>query len=313
MKLIYLSKEINEQPAVATIGFFDGVHRGHLFLIEQVKRYAAEHQLQSLLVTFDSHPRCVMQQEYRPNLLSTTEEKCQLLDQTGVDMCALLPFTEQLSRLSARDFMEKILRDRLGVKALVIGHDHRFGCGRTDGFEDYVRYGKELGIDVVLAEACRVNDVCMSSSVTRSFLLEGEPHLAAQCLGRHYSVKGKVVHGFSVGRELGFPTANIEVDHPQKLIPKEGVYAVRVYGANDKNTPYFGMLNIGRRPTINNGDQCSIEVHLFHFEGDLYERSLRVEFLARMRDEKHFRSKTELIRQLQSDAEQAKAVCARYV
>ena len=302
MKFLSYPDETNRTPTVATVGFFDGVHRGHLFLIGQVKRLACERGMASLLVTFDSHPRQVMQHDYQPRLLSTLFEKRRLLQASGADACALLHFTPELARLTAREFMERVLRDGLGVKMLVVGYDHRFGRDRADGFEDYVRYGRELGIEVVRAEACRVGQVNVSSSVTRAFVSEGEMEMAARCLGRPYELTGRVVPGFHVGRELGFPTANLQPDDPLKLVPARGVYAVRVYGALPENRFCAGMLNIGMRPTLENGDAPSIEVHLLGFSGDLYDCELRVEFVRRLRDEKKFRSRAELVRQLQADA-----------
>lgn len=308
MKIFSFPGETNRLPTVATIGFFDGVHRGHLYLIDQVRHLAQARGRASLLVTFDCHPRQVMQHDYQPRLLSTLPEKCRLLQASGADLCALLHFTPELSRLSARDFMEQVLRDGLGVRTLVIGYDHRFGHGRCDGFDDYVRYGRETGIEVVHAEACQVGQVNVSSSVTRAFLAEGEVEMAARCLGRPYELAGRVVPGFHVGHELGFPTANLRMDDPLKLVPGGGVYAVRVWGACADGKPCAGMLNIGSRPTLADGGAQTVEVHLLHFSGDLYDRELRVAFVRRLRDEKKFRSRAELIRQLQADADRVAAL-----
>ena len=217
------------KPCVATIGFFDGVHRGHRFLIEQVKRLATEQNLASSLITFPVHPRKIMQADYQPELLSTPEEKEELLKQTGVDSCVMLPFTPELSQLSAYEFMRDVLQKQLNVRVLVIGYDHRFGHNRSEGFDDYCRYGKEIGMEVVKAEACVVNGVNVSSSVIRAFLSEGEIKLANKCLGYGYYLEGIIVDGYKVGRKLGFPTANLSVSNPDKLIPANGVYAVKVY------------------------------------------------------------------------------------
>lgn len=310
MKIFAFPDETNGRPAVATIGFFDGVHCGHRFLIDQVNRLARERGYASLLVTFDTHPRRVMQRDYRPSLLTTLTEKRQLLQASGADLCALLHFTPELSRLSARAFMQQVLQEGLGVRTLVIGYDHRFGYGRSDGFAQYVEYGRELGIEVVRAEACRVGEVNVSSSVTRSFLQAGEVEMAARCLGRPYALTGRVVEGFHVGRELGFPTANLQVDDEFKLIPARGVYAVRVRGAGASDVPFAGMLNIGNRPTLENGDAVSVEVHLLHFTGDLYGQNLCVEFVRRLRDEKKFRSRAELVNRLRTDAGKVEALLA---
>ncbi len=302
MHFLTTPDSIYERPCVATIGFFDGVHCGHRFLVKQVTDYAEAHGLDSLLVTFDRHPREVMQHDYRPRLLSTPAEKLALLGATGADVCAILPFTPGLAALTAREFMQQVLHDRLNVRALVIGYDHRFGCGRVDGFDDFVRYGREMGMDVIRAEACRVGEVNVSSSVTRSLLDEGEVALAARCLSRPYDLTGTVVEGFRVGRELGFPTANLQPDDARKLIPARGAYAVRVNVVGADEAPRAGMLNIGCRPTLDNGDGVTLEVHILDFEGDLYGRTLRVEFVERLRGERKFKGRPELVAQLRADA-----------
>lgn len=285
--------------SVATIGFFDGVHRGHHFLISQVCRAAGERSLASMLITFPVHPRMVMQADYQPRLLSTFDEKCALLAKAGADACVALPFTAELAALSAREFMQQVLHDRLKVRTLVIGYDHRFGRDRSEGFDDYVRYGADLGIEVLRAEAFQLGDIHVSSSVVRAFLEAGEVDVAARCLGYDYFLCGSVTSGQQIGRTLGFPTANLQVDDSLKLVPADGVYAVRVHvGAH----VYKGMLNIGCRPTIDDDSRRTIEVHLFHFSGDLYGQSLRVEFLRRIRGEQKFHSREALARQLQQDA-----------
>lgn len=287
-------------PSVATIGFFDGVHGGHRFLIRQVCEAARERGLSSLLITFPQHPRMVMQASYQPRLLSTFGEKCSLLASTGVDACVALPFTAGLAALSAREFMQQVLRDQLRVRTLVIGYDHRFGHNRTEGFDDYVRYGQEMGIEVVRAEAFLMDGAKVSSSAVRALLDAGEVDKAARCLGYTYSLEGRVTAGQQIGRTLGFPTANLQVTDSCKLIPADGVYAVRVRVGEHI---YKGMLNIGCRPTIDDDIHRTIEVHLFHFTGDLYGRLLRVEFLRRIRGEQKFDSREALARQLQQDAE----------
>ena len=215
-------------PSVATIGFFDGVHRGHRFLINNVVKEAASRGLQSTVVTFDRHPRQVLGSDFQPRLLSTNEEKMLLLSKTGVERCVMLPFSEQMAQMTACDFMKKILRDRLGVQVLIIGYDNRFGHNRSEGFDDYVRYGREMGIEVMSAQSFLLHGINVSSSVIRSFLQEGEIEMAENCLGYPYFFTGKVVKGFRVGHELGFPTANIEQDNMLKMIPSPGVYAVKV-------------------------------------------------------------------------------------
>lgn len=302
MKFITLTDPLPYQACVATIGFFDGVHRGHRFLIRQLTRYAVGHDLASLLVTFRTHPRQVMQAAYQPQLLTTYDEKCAQLATTGADCCLTLDFTTALAALSARRFMAEILKEKLFVKVLVIGYDHRFGHDRSEGFAEYVEYGRELGMEVVRADAFAMSEVNVSSSMVRACLAEGEVGMAARCLTRPYEITGRVVHGFHVGHELGFPTANIQVEDSQKLIPKNGVYAVWVKGKiGGEEHVWGGMLNIGLRPTMENGENRTIEVHLLDFAGDLYGCRLTLSFVRRLRDERKFRNKGELVHQLRED------------
>lgn len=293
------------EPCVATIGFFDGVHAGHRFLIEQVQEVAAERKLHSALITFPVHPRKVMNADYHPELLTTCDEKLTLLDQTGVDYAMLLDFTPAVSQLSARQFMADILRDRYHVKVLVIGYDHRFGHNRSEDFDDYCRYGRELGIEVMRAKACSYDDINVSSSAIRKFLHAGEVEKAAQCLGYDYFLDGIVVGGYQVGRKIGFPTANLSVDDPDKLVPADGVYAVRVYF---DGRSYQGMLNIGTRPTIDNGPNRTIEVNILNFHSDIYDKFIRLSFVRYIRPELKFDSIEGLIEQLYKDQETVEAI-----
>ena len=307
MQLIDEISDVILQPAVATIGFFDGVHRGHRFLIEQVRRTAAERGLASSVITFPVHPRRVMQSGFRPELLTTCEEKVALLADTGIDCCIMLPFTPELARLSARQFMS-VLKEKYRIQALVVGHDHRFGHNRSEGFDDYVRYGEELGMEVLLARAYFINnekEITVSSSVIRRLLREGDVSMAAEYLGYEYFIEGTVVGGYRVGRKIGFPTANLRVNDSDKLIPSDGVYAVRVRLDEEE---YGGMLSIGYRPTLNNGLDRSIEVHIFHFEGDIYGQPMRISFVRRTRSELKFDTTDQLIARLHEDEAEIKAI-----
>lgn len=296
------------RPCVATIGFFDGVHRGHRYLIRQVTDTARRSGLESVVITFDRHPRRVLDNAYRPLLLSTFAEKTALLASTGVDRCVVLPFSRAMASLSARDFMSSVLRDRLGVRVLVTGYDNRFGHNRSEGFDDYVDYGRELGIDVQQALPLAVDGVDVSSSVVRSLLQEGEAAMAAMCLGYPYMLSGTVVSGRRIGRGLGFPTANMQPDDADKLVPAPGVYAVRVE-LDDGGGPRPAMMNIGRRPTFDGGD-VTLEAHIFGFSGDIYGKRMGVSFVNRLRAERKFRSPAELAAQLRADAVEAQAILA---
>mgnify|MGYP000139518945 CR=1 FL=1 len=297
---------------VATIGFFDGVHLGHRFLIDEMKEIAKARNLPSAVITFPEHPRAVLHADYQPKLLNSFEEKLQQLETTGVDYCIVLDFTIELSRLSAKEFITSILAKSLHVKTLLIGYDHRFGHNRSEGFEDYVRYGKEIGIEVIRAKAYTSNieignepNIPVSSSLIRKLLHEGEVSLAAHCLKYEYFLDGIVVGGYQVGRKIGFPTANLRVDDPDKLIPADGVYAVWV--TFDGKT-YMGMLNIGVRPTIDNGPNRTIEVNILHFHSDIYDKFIRLTFVKRTRPELKFSSIDELITQLHKDAEETETI-----
>jgi len=299
--MIIIDKNSNSgyPPLVATIGFFDGVHIGHRFLIDQVKEIAARKGLPSAVITFPVHPRKVLQKDYQPALLCGFDEKMERLATTGIDYCICLDFTIGISQLLARDFMSDILKDKLHVNSLVIGYDHRFGHNREDGFEDYKRYGEEIGMEVILANVLSDSEH-VSSSRIRRLLGEGQVKKAAELLSYNYTISGKIVEGFKVGRTIGFPTANIQVWETYKVIPAFGVYAVYVHVDGKK---YDGMLYIGKRPTLHNGDNISIEVNLFDFDGDLYNKDLTAEFLEFIRHDIKFSDIDTLKRQIQQDKE----------
>lgn len=275
----------------ATIGFFDGVHRGHRCLIEQLKTLASERRLDTLIITMREHPRVVIQSEYVPQLLTTPEEKVRLLEETDVTRIDVIPFDRETASLTAQEFMEQVLRPK-GVSVLLMGYDHRFGHGEAV-FDDYVRWGRQCGIEVVRAHELEGQHV--SSTTIRSLLSEGRVEEAAGLLGHAYLLSGKVVEGYHVGHQLGFPTANIFIT-PEKVVPRRGVYAVRTNHG-------LGMLNIGTRPTAANGDDVSVEVHLINFTGNLYGQQLSLELLTFIRDEQDFGSLEQLREQLQRDRE----------
>ncbi|MBO4463522.1 MAG: bifunctional riboflavin kinase/FAD synthetase [Prevotella sp.] len=336
MKVISLTDETRLKGSyAATIGFFDGVHRGHCYVLEQLCQQAKEHGWPSMAITFDRHPRQVVDTAWHPLLLTTLDEKVELLRQTGIDLLVVLPFDEAMARLTAHDFMQQVLKERLGVSLLLTGYDNRFGHRTPDtheGFSDYVRYGQEMGIEVVCGEGLQVPPFLspltsylsphtshISSSLIRRLISEGRVDEAAQCLGRPYNLCGIVEHGFEQGRKMGFPTANMKVDSC-RLVPADGVYAVSVHppltppvreGRLDASPSIFspstftGITNIGMRPTFD-GHQRSIETHILDFEGDLYGQRIEIAFVARLRDEKHFDSAEELAQQMARDAEEAK-------
>ncbi|MCI6523403.1 MAG: riboflavin biosynthesis protein RibF [Parabacteroides sp.] len=299
MKVLRETSEIDYQGVVATIGFFDGVHLGHRFLIDEVKAAAAQRGLPSAVITFPTHPRSVLQQAYQPRLLNSFADKLRLLATTGVDYCIVLDFTVALSQLSAEAFLH-ILAMEWRVKGLVIGYDHRFGHDRRDGFEQYVEYGQRWGIEILKAAAFDAGHTAVSSSEIRRLVQEGKVERAAHLLAYSYPISGRIVSGYKVGRTLGFPTANIRPDDPMQLLPGVGVYAVWVEVAGGR---YKGMLYIGSRPTLDNGTQLSIEVHILHFSGDIYDDPIRVTFERFVRGDEKFGSLEALKAQLMCDRE----------
>lgn len=300
MRTIFLDEATKlSGRAVATVGFFDGVHSGHRYLIDRLKAVARENNCMSMIITFDKHPRQVLNSDYKPMLLSTLDVKLNLLSQTGIDCCVVLPFTADMADLSAHDFMKTILSERLSVATLMIGYDNRFGHRREDGYEQYVAYGKELGISVIDSDSFSYGNGSVSSSMVRRFISAGDVERAAECLGRPYSLSGMVVHGEAKGRTIGFPTANIVPAYADKLIPDGGVYAVLV-SLDDSSTMLNGMMNIGSRPTFD-GKMQTLEVHIFDFDGDIYKHSLRVFFIKKIRNERCFSSPDELAKQLETD------------
>lgn len=284
---------------VATIGFFDGVHRGHRFLIDRVIEEAQRSGMSSAVITFDRHPREVLQTDYQPDLLSPLDEKLLLLSKTHVDNTVVLHFDASMAALTAHDFMRDVLQRQLKVRKLIIGYDNRFGHNRSEAFDDYVRYGKELGIEVIRADAFLPDDVRVSSSVIRTCLREGRVEDANRLLGYDYTIESRIVSGYQNGRKMGFPTANLDVTRCQQLLPASGVYAVLVR-LKDSVGWKRGMMNIGHRPTFN-GTTTSMEVNLFNFSGDLYGQELLVSFISKIRDEHKFDSIEALAEQLQHD------------
>ena len=298
------------EPCVATVGFFDGVHRGHQYVVSQMKELARSEGLRTTAVTFGQHPRQVLDSTWHPQLLTTLDEKARLLEETGIDSLVVLPFDREMARLTARQFMQ-LLSQRIGAKVLLTGYDNRFGCRlqvrlpdgnqRDEGFADYVNYGQELGLQVVRSKAYEVNGVNVSSSKIRNLLTEGNVETATQYLGRPYTISGRVVEGRHVGRQLGFPTANIEPADPCKLLPAGGVYGVMV-SVDGVGAPLPGMMNIGTCPTFD-GTAQTIEVHIFDYEGNLYGRQMTAAILFRQRGEQKFQTASCLVNQLQTDAE----------
>ena len=302
MRTICLNQGHFEVPeSVATIGVFDGVHAGHQLLIRKVCAEAHNRGFCSMVITFDRHPRQLFDASFRPKVLTTLEEKEAIIAALGIDILVVLPFTKEMAALTARDFMQQVLRQQLNVTTLITGYDNRFGKNRTEGFDDYVRYGKEMDMQVLRGEAEMMEDgsCAVSSSVIRELLSEkGRVDLMPQCLTRYYQLSGKVMPGEHIGHQLGFPTANLEPLCADKLIPASGAYAV--LASMDSGKPMSAMMNIGTRPTFEGGSR-TLEVHILDFDGNLYGQTVTIQFVARLREERRFDSPEALVSQLQED------------
>lgn len=294
------------QGFIATVGMFDGVHLGHRSLLMELKDNALSRGLKTAVFTFDRHPSAIIDPEKTPPALTSVSERVELLRSVGIDDVEVLCFDEALRSLDARSFMT-LLRDRYGVKALLMGFNHSFGSDRLKDFDDYAAIGASLGVEVVRArewshEACACN-IC--SSAIRQALLRGDVELATLMLGRPYSFKGVVAEGRRIGRTIGFPTANIETEDRPRLVPAPGVYAVDVKMPG--GVVRRGMLNIGVRPTVDHSPEPkqTIEVHVIDWSGDIYGKELNLSFISRLRGEMRFDSLEELRKRLESDREEA--------
>ncbi|ERJ97892.1 riboflavin biosynthesis protein RibF [Hoylesella pleuritidis F0068] len=286
-------------PAAATIGFFDGVHCGHRYLIGRVIDEARADGLASMVITFARHPRQVIDTHYVPRLLSTPEMKIERLAETGIDRCTVLDFDRRMAALTAREFMIHILSSRLNVRKLIIGYDNRFGHDRSESIDDYCAYGRTLGIEVVKSCGITVDGIRVSSSVIRNAIERGDLTEANRCLGYAYTLSAHVSHGFRNGHRLGFPTANLDMDEVCQLLPQIGVYATRVRIEGECEL-HPAMTSVGTRPTFD-GTRLSVETYILDFDADLYGRKLEVAFLKRIRGEKKFADLQQLRTQMADD------------
>lgn len=299
-----LKESASPHPLVATIGFFDGVHVGHRHLLQAVVDYARHRGVECAAITFPVHPRKVLNEYFQPETLTNYEKKLELIGATGVDSCIVIDFTPEVAALTARGFLEMLAR-QYGVTTLFMGYDHRFGSDRIASFETYVERGREVGVEVLRADAFVQNGQHVSSSLIRKMLLAGNIREATHALGRPYRMCGSVIRGHRIGRQIGFPTANLRLSPPDQLIPRIGVYAVKVW-VNDEQ--YGGMANIGLRPTVHDNGGLSVEVHLFDFNGDLYDHTICIDLIEFLRPEKKFDNRDQLTLQLAQDREKAMLV-----
>lgn len=294
---------------VITMGVFDGVHRGHRMLLQRVREEAASAGSDAVAVTFDPHPRIVLTGDPgHLSFLTDIEERIELLGETGIGHLVIIRFTEELSRMTASEFVESILCRHLRVSHLITGYDHHFGRRHEGDSRTVTECSARMGFRVSRETAFTLDREPVSSSSVRKALEEGAVERAAAMLGYHYFIRGKVVSGRRIGRNIGFPTANITPLFSYKLIPQTGVYAVEAFVEGDP-TPHMAMLNIGMRPTISDSDgRRTIEVHLINFDADLYDREMIVRFCHRLRNEMKFDSVEALAAQLVKDREQTIAL-----
>ncbi len=291
----------NVRSAV-TVGTFDGLHLGHMKIVRTVLEIAQKINGQSVLVTFEPHPRSIVSKNFDLKLITTFDEKKKLLEKTGIDNLVLINFTKEFSEQTSEQFIKNYIVDKFGAAHMIVGHDHKFGKDRN-GNEDKLReLGKLHNFYVTSVPGENINGEIISSTIIRNALAEGNIEKANLLLGRNYSFSGVVVEGAKRGRTLGFPTANIRLDDERKSVPKRGVYIVSCELGNEH---HYGIMNIGMRPTFENKKELVIEVHILNFNKDIYGEHIKTDFLKRMRDERKFESKEELIHQIEEDKKQA--------
>jgi len=296
-----ISKYKEEHPTVMTIGTFDGVHIGHLKILNKIINHAKSTELKSSVLTFFPHPRMVLQKDANIKLLNTIEEKINILERLGLDVLIIHPFTKEFSRLTATEFVRDILVNTLNTKKVIIGYDHRFGRNRTANINDLVTFGNTYDFSVDEIPAQEIDDVSVSSTKIRKALEDGDIETANNYLGYDYMLTGSIIKGKGIGKQLGYPTANLSIAEDYKLIPKNGAYVVNSV-INGKMV--YGMMNIGFNPTVN-GTKKSIEVNFFNFDADLYNLKIQVNILVRLRDEHKFESVDALKTQLAKDKEKS--------
>lgn len=310
MKILTATDRIDgDIQLVAAIGMFDGMHRGHITLINALKEQAALRGQHSAVVTFRQHPQQVVNPEGSPRALMTLDKKIEAIAATAPDYLILLDFDEKLSLYSAQQFLE-LLHDRYNVKTLVMGYNHRFGHDRSTTFANYVEQGRVLGVEVVKAPEYLGQYAPVSSSIVRQLIAGGRVEDAMNCMGHPFELEGKVVHGFHNGRGIGFPTANVGELPPGLILPHNGAYAVMV---SVDNQWYKGMVNIGYRPTLDNGKQLSIEVHIFDFDSDIYGKPITLQFVRFLRLEFKLGSIEQLREQLTHDKALSQKILDNYL
>ena len=286
-----------EKGAVVTIGTFDGLHHGHQEILKKVVNSSIEKKLSSVVLTFFPHPRTILNKYNNIRMIDTLDEKINQLDKIGIDSLIIQPFDKSFSLLTADQYIKDFLVEKLKLKHIIIGYDHRFGKGREASVVDLKSYSKEYNFTVEEIEAKEIETIKISSSKIRNSINEGDLETTKKYLGRNFKLTGKIIKGDGLGKKINYPTANIFVKEKYKIIPKDGVYFIRTL---IKNKSYNGMMNIGHRPTIGSNDK-SIEVHLFNFNQDIYNKEISIDIILKIRDEKKFSSIEALKQQLKKD------------
>ena len=289
---------------IATIGSFDGIHIGHKKILQTLTKIAKKNNGKSILITFWPHPRYVLKKNNDFKLLTSLDEKIKLFEKNKIDILYIIDFSLKFSKVSANKFIENILLEKLKINCLLIGYNNNFGRNREGNIRYLEENKKKFDIDIISIPKQSVDKISISSTKIREYLNNGKINSANRLLGRKYSINGKIVKGNGIGRKINFPTANIEIDEPKKLLPKSGVYAVEVI-LNRKI--YLGMLNIGYNPTIKN-EKKSIEVNIFEFSEDIYNNKISINFIRRIRNEKKFKNLNELKKQLIKDKKKVKSI-----
>lgn len=298
-----------KKPAILTIGTFDGVHIGHQKIISDLVAKAKKEDLCAVVLTFFPHPRMVLQKESQLKMIDTLKEKRQLLEILGVEILIIQPFTLEFSRMTAIEYTRDLLVNGLGISKLIIGYDHRFGRNREATVEDLKNFGLDYDFTVEEIPAQDIASIAVSSTKVRNAITAGEIKKANQYLERPFSLSGTIVKGDKIGRKIGFPTANLYIEEKYKLKPQNGVYLVQCHWDNQK---YFGMMNVGKRPTIS-GKETQIETYFFDFDGDLYGKKLNINLLEKIRDEQKYDSLESLGNQLSIDQKSCRELIPKYL